>query len=107
MSSVNYVGHNMMIFSMSDRPVNISRHPGSLVNLPTEFGDSTQWDEMVSPSDPNICLAQYTVGMKKHHKITALERDQIAWWLACGIAAPEPARGLGKSPYKALSYQKP
>jgi hypothetical protein len=45
--------------------------------------------------------------MKKHHKITALERDQIAWWLACGIAAPEPARGLGKSPYKALSYQKP
>jgi hypothetical protein len=26
-----------------------------------------------------VWLAQYTVGMKKHHKITASERDQIAW----------------------------
>jgi IS30 family transposase len=36
--------------------------------------------------------------MKKHHKITASERDQIAWWLACGIAIPEMARRLGRSP---------
>jgi hypothetical protein len=30
--------------------------------------------------------------MKKHHKITALERDQIAWWLAGGITIREMAR---------------
>jgi transposase, IS30 family len=36
--------------------------------------------------------------MKKHHKITASERDQIAWWLACGITIREMARGLGRSP---------
>jgi IS30 family transposase len=36
--------------------------------------------------------------MKKHHKITASERDQIAWWLACGIAIREMARRLGRSP---------
>jgi IS30 family transposase len=36
--------------------------------------------------------------MKKHHKITAPERDQIAWWLACGITIREMARRLGRSP---------
>jgi IS30 family transposase len=36
--------------------------------------------------------------MKKHHKITASERDQIAWWLACGITIREMARQLGRSP---------
>jgi transposase, IS30 family len=36
--------------------------------------------------------------MKKHHKITALERDQIAWWLAGGITIREMARRLGRSP---------
>src|SRR5919106_217832 len=36
--------------------------------------------------------------MKKHHKITAPERDQIAWWLACGITIREMARQLGRSP---------
>jgi IS30 family transposase len=36
--------------------------------------------------------------MKKHHKITASERDQIAWWLACGITLREMARRLGRSP---------
>jgi transposase, IS30 family len=36
--------------------------------------------------------------MKKHHKITAPERDQIAWWLACGITLREMARRLGRSP---------
>src|SRR5918992_6314439 len=36
--------------------------------------------------------------MNKHHKITALERDQIAWWLACGITIREMARRLGRSP---------
>jgi IS30 family transposase len=36
--------------------------------------------------------------MKKHHKITASERDQIAWWLACGITIREMARRLGRSP---------
>ena len=36
--------------------------------------------------------------MNKHHKITALERDQIAWWLACGITIREMARRLGQSP---------
>ena len=36
--------------------------------------------------------------MKKHHKITASERDQIAWWLASGITIREMARRLGRSP---------
>jgi IS30 family transposase len=36
--------------------------------------------------------------MNKHNKITALERDQIAWWLACGITIREMARRLGRSP---------
>jgi IS30 family transposase len=36
--------------------------------------------------------------MKKHHKITALERDHIAWWLAYGITIREMARRLGPSP---------
>jgi transposase, IS30 family len=36
--------------------------------------------------------------MKKHHKITAPERDQIAWWLACGVTLREMARRLGRSP---------
>ena len=36
--------------------------------------------------------------MKKHHKITASERDQIAWWLAGGITIREMARRLGRSP---------
>jgi transposase, IS30 family len=36
--------------------------------------------------------------MNKHHKITALERDQIAWWLAGGIPIREMARRLGRSP---------
>src|ERR671916_3204739 len=36
--------------------------------------------------------------MKKHHKITASERAQIAWWLACGITIREMARRLGRSP---------
>jgi IS30 family transposase len=36
--------------------------------------------------------------MNKHHKITALERDQIAWWLACRITIREMARRLGRSP---------
>ena len=36
--------------------------------------------------------------MNKHHKITALERDQIAWWLAGGITIREMARRLGRSP---------
>ena len=36
--------------------------------------------------------------MNKHHKITAPERDQIAWWLACGITIREMARRLGRSP---------
>jgi IS30 family transposase len=36
--------------------------------------------------------------MNKHNKITALERDQIAWWLACGITTREMARRLGRSP---------
>jgi hypothetical protein len=45
-------------------------------------------------------LAQYPVGMKKHHKITAPEQDQVAWWLACGITIREMARRLGRSPCK-------
>jgi transposase, IS30 family len=36
--------------------------------------------------------------MNKHHKITALERDQIAWWLAYGVTIREMARRLGRSP---------
>ena len=36
--------------------------------------------------------------MNKHHKITALELDQIAWWLASGITIREMARRLGRSP---------
>jgi IS30 family transposase len=36
--------------------------------------------------------------MKKHHKITAPERDQIAWWLASGVTIREMARRLGRSP---------
>jgi IS30 family transposase len=36
--------------------------------------------------------------MNKHNKITALERDQMAWWLACGITMREMARRLGRSP---------
>ena len=36
--------------------------------------------------------------MNQHHKITALERDQIAWWLAGGITIREMARRLGRSP---------
>jgi IS30 family transposase len=36
--------------------------------------------------------------MKKHHKITAPKRDQIAWWLACGVPIREMARRLGRSP---------
>jgi IS30 family transposase len=36
--------------------------------------------------------------MKKHHKITAPERDQIAWWLACGLTIREMAGRLSKSP---------
>jgi IS30 family transposase len=36
--------------------------------------------------------------MNKHNKITALERDQIAWWLACGITIREMARRLGRNP---------
>jgi transposase, IS30 family len=36
--------------------------------------------------------------MKKHHKITAPERDQIAWWLAGRVTLREMARRLGRSP---------
>src|SRR5918997_1913228 len=36
--------------------------------------------------------------MNQHNKITALERDQIAWWLAGGITIREMARRLGRSP---------
>ena len=36
--------------------------------------------------------------MNQHNKITALERDQIAWWLAGGITVREMARRLGRSP---------
>jgi transposase, IS30 family len=36
--------------------------------------------------------------MKKHNKITASERDQIAWWLASGVTIREMARRLGRSP---------
>src|SRR5918999_2745313 len=36
--------------------------------------------------------------MNKHNKITASERDQIAWWLACEVTIREMARRLGRSP---------
>src|SRR5918996_1229018 len=36
--------------------------------------------------------------MNKHNKITASERDQIAWWLASGVTIREMARRLGRSP---------
>jgi transposase, IS30 family len=36
--------------------------------------------------------------MGKHHKISALERDQIYWWHACGDSLREIARRLGRSP---------
>jgi IS30 family transposase len=36
--------------------------------------------------------------MKKHYKITAPERNQIAWWLARGITIREMAKRLGRSP---------
>ena len=35
--------------------------------------------------------------MKKHHKITASERDQIAWWLAYRVTIREMVRRLGRS----------
>jgi hypothetical protein len=35
--------------------------------------------------------------MKKHHKITAPERDQVAWRLACRVTIREMARRLGRS----------
>jgi IS30 family transposase len=35
--------------------------------------------------------------MKKHNKITAPERAQIAWWLACRVTIREMARRLGRS----------
>jgi hypothetical protein len=38
--------------------------------------------------------------MKKHHKITASERNQIAWWLAGGIAIREMARWAWPKPIK-------
>jgi IS30 family transposase len=34
--------------------------------------------------------------MKKHNKMTAPERDQIAWWLACGVTIREMARRLAE-----------
>jgi hypothetical protein len=43
--------------------------------------------------------------MKKQNKITAPERDQIAWWLACEITIWEMAKRLGRSPCKILNYQ--
>jgi IS30 family transposase len=36
--------------------------------------------------------------MKKYHKITAPERDKIAWWLASGVTIREMARRLSRSP---------
>jgi hypothetical protein len=35
--------------------------------------------------------------MKKHHKITAPEREQIAWWLACGVIIREMEDGLAEA----------
>jgi hypothetical protein len=35
--------------------------------------------------------------MKKHHKITASERDQIAWWLACGVTLGDSKAARPKS----------
>jgi IS30 family transposase len=43
--------------------------------------------------------------MKKHHKITTPEQDQIAWWLAGWVAIREMAKQLGRSPYKVLGSQ--
>jgi hypothetical protein len=37
----------------------------------------------------------------------ASERDQIAWWLACGATIREIARRLGRSPCEVLNYQIP
>jgi IS30 family transposase len=45
--------------------------------------------------------------MKKHHKITASERDQIAWWLASEITIREMARRLDRIPGKVLKHQTP
>ncbi len=36
--------------------------------------------------------------MGKHRKISSRERDQIAWWVACGVPVREIARRLGRSP---------
>jgi IS30 family transposase len=38
------------------------------------------------------------VGMKKHHKITPSERDQIAWWFVNGVSLREIAKRLNRSP---------
>jgi hypothetical protein len=35
--------------------------------------------------------------MNKHNKITASERDQIAWWLAGGITIREMEGGLAEA----------
>jgi IS30 family transposase len=45
--------------------------------------------------------------MKKHNKITAPERDQIAWWLAGEITIREMPRRLGRIPGKVLKHQTP
>lgn len=39
-----------------------------------------------------------TYGIGEHHKISSHERDQIAWWVACGVPVREIARRLGRSP---------
>jgi IS30 family transposase len=36
--------------------------------------------------------------MRKHHKISHLERDQIFWWHLCGDSIRKIARQLGRSP---------
>jgi IS30 family transposase len=41
--------------------------------------------------------------MGKHHKISAFERDKIAWWLACGMPIREMARQLHRSHSSILS----
>jgi IS30 family transposase len=43
--------------------------------------------------------------MKKHNKITALERDHIAWGLACEVTIRDMTRRLSRSPCKVLNYQ--
>jgi IS30 family transposase len=50
--------------------------------------------------DPNSRASPvyWTGRMNKHNKITASERDQIAWWLASGVTIREMARRLGRSP---------